>query len=170
MAQRDNTNTPDTPQGSDAEVALINDHKLLEQFAEMATAIPADLGGGTEDIVAKILSATTWDQLDEPWETSAIDDILGLTLHVTKVTRRPSTYQGGLGVFLVVHLTDTKTGKEYVKTTGAISVVAQLVRAYFMGVTALTIQWVRAERPSANGYYPQHLKVVDAAMPVKGSV
>jgi hypothetical protein len=159
----------DVDEQQSTEVALINDAKLLEAFAEMAVMIPADLGGGTEDILRKILSAQTWDQLDEPWETSEIDDILGKTLHVTKVVRRPSTIQGGLGIFLVVHLLDTTNGKEYVKTTGSVSVVGQLARAYALGCTALTVQWLRSERPSANGYYPQHLRVIDAAMPAEAA-
>jgi hypothetical protein len=165
-------NTPpvtDVDAQQSAEVALINDEALLQEFAEMAVMIPADLGGGTEDILRKILSATTWDQLDEPWETSSIDDIIGLTLRVTAVKRRPSTYAGGLGVFLVVTLTDPRSGKEYVKTTGSVSVVGQFARAYALGVTAMTVQWCRAERPSTSGYYPQHLKIIDAHTPDKAS-
>src|SRR5690349_758311 len=133
-----NTPVTDVDQQQSAEVALINDTALLEQFAEMAVMIPADLGGGTEDILRKILSAKTWDELDEPWETSEIDDILGKTLHITRVQRRPSTFRGGLGVFLVIHMTDTRNGKEYVKTTGSVSVVGQIARAYALGVTAMT--------------------------------
>lgn len=165
------SNTPaptDVDEQQSQEVALINDAKLLESFAEMAVMIPADLGGGTEDILRKILSAKTWDELDEPWETSEVDDILGKHLHVTKVTRRPSTFRSGLGVFLVVHLLDTKTRKEYVKTTGSVAVVGQLARAYALGVTALTIEWCRADRPTDSGYYPQHLRIIDAAMPDPG--
>lgn len=157
-------NTPartDVDDQQGAEVAVITNKAILAQFAEMAVAIPADLGGGTEDILAKILAAETWDQLDEPWETSDIDDILGKELTITKVTRRPSTFRGGLGVFLVVHLMDKRSGKEYVKTTGSVSVVGQIARAYFIGAMPLTVEWVRADRPSDNGYYPQHLKVLD---------
>jgi hypothetical protein len=146
-----------------AEVALINDRELIERFAEMAVMIPADNSGGTEDILRKILSAETWGQLDEPWQATQVDDILGKTLHITKVTRRPSTMAGGLGQFLVIHLQDAKTGKEYVKTTGSIAVVGQIARAYALGVTALTVEWCKAERPSASGFYPQHLRVIDAA-------
>jgi len=130
-------------------------------------AIPADLGNGTEDILAKILAAETWDQLDAPWETSDIDDIQGLELTITKVTRRPSTFKGGLGVFLVVHLMDKRTGKEYVKTTGSVSVVGQIARAYFLGAMPLSVKWVRAERPSDSGYFPQHLEILDGVTPDK---
>lgn len=155
----------DVDQQQTAEVALIQDAQLLAQFAEMAVMIPADDGSGAERIMAKILSAETWDQLDEPWNASSIDDIAGKTMHITKVTRSPSTIAGGLGIFLVVHLQDPKSGKEYVKTTGSISVVAQLARAYALGISALTVQWLKAERPTPGGYYPQHLRILDAATP-----
>lgn len=159
----------DESEQASTEVALINDAALLEHFAEMAVMIPSEDGSGTENILRKILSAKTWDELDEPWETSDIDDILGKDLSVTKVTRRPSSYAGGLGVFLVVHLMDQKTGQEYVKTTGSVSVVAQFARAYALGITAMTIRWLRSDRPSENGYYPQHLRIIDAATPGRTS-
>jgi len=168
-----NAKTPAVPESVDdqqsAEVAVINDEALLAKFAEMAVMIPADVGGGVEDILAKILSATTWDQLDEPWETSTVDDILGKTLRITSVVRRPSTFHSGLGLFVIVKLLDPRNGTEYVKTTGSVSIVAQLARAYAMGVTAMTVQWCRAERPSENGFYPQHLKIIDATIPDKAS-
>lgn len=151
------------------EVAVITDRKLLETWAERATAIPAELDGGTEDILRKILSATTWTQIDEPWKTSEVDDILGKHLRVTKVTRRPSTFDGGLGVFLIVKLTDPRDGKEYVKTTGSISVVGQLAQLYWLGAYGITIEWCRAKRASEHGFYPQHLIIHDALVPVRGS-
>lgn len=168
MTAKTNPQTPDVADQTSTEVALINDAKLLEQFGQMAVAIPSDIGGGTEDILRKILAADTWDALDEPWETSDVEDILGKHLRITKVVRRPSSFTSGLGMFLVVTLVDPKTQEEYIKTTGSVSVVAQLARAYFLGVTNMLVEWCRADRPSTNGYYPQHLKVIDATSPIKG--
>lgn len=159
-----NANTPSRQSVDDqqsAEVATITDTKLLEAFAEMAVMIPASNGGGTEDILAKILSATTWDQLDEPWETSDVDDIIGKRLKLTRVERRPSTFRGGLGVFLVCHLLDPKTGKEYVKTTGSVAVVGQIASLFAHGWFPAMVEWCKSERPSERGYYPQHLRVHD---------
>lgn len=169
MARTQDSQAIDVAEQASNEVALINDAALLEQFAEMAVAIPSDVGGGTEDILRKILSATTWDELDEPWETSDVEDILGKQLRITSVVRRRSTFAGGLGIFVIVKLTDPKTGTEYVKTTGSISVVAQLARAYFLGVTNMLVEWQRADRPTEKGFYPQHLRVIDATTPVKGN-
>lgn len=162
----------DTPQEvqtvddqASAEVATIQDRKLLEQFAEMAVMIPAELDGGTEDILRKVLSAKTWEQIDEPWKTTDVEDILGKRLVVSKVTRRPSSFSEGLGMFLIVDLLDPRTGKHYIKTTGSVSVVGQFAALYAMGATAVTIEWCRAKRPSERGYYPQHIVVHDATMP-----
>lgn len=146
------------------EVATIIDQKLLEQFAEMAVMIPADLGGGTEDILRKILSAKTWDQIDEPWRSTSVDDILTKRLRVTKVTRRPSTFEGGLGMFLIVHLTDIKGGKEYVKSTGSVAVVGQFAALYAMGAKDIIIEWCKAKRPSESGYFPQHIVIHSATV------
>lgn len=147
------------------EVAVITDTKLLEVWAERATAIPAELDGGTEDILRKVLSATTWAQIDEPWRTTDVDDIVNKPMRVVKVTRRPSTFEGGLGVFLIVKLKDARDGKEYVKTTGSIAVVGQLAQLYFLKATAITIKWCKAKRPTEQGFYPQHLEIIDAHVP-----
>lgn len=158
--------TVDEQQSQD--VALITDRKLLEQWAERATAIPAELDGGTEDILRKVFSATSWAQIDEPWRTTDVDDIVGKTLRLTKVTRRPSTFESGVGVFLIVKLTDARDGKEYVKTTGSIAVVGQLAQLFYLGATAIQIKWCKAKRPTEQGFYPQHLEIVDAHVPGQG--
>lgn len=147
------------------EVAEITDKALLAQFAEMAVMIPADPGGGTEDILRQILSATTWDQLNDPWSASEVDDLKGLTLHVTSVIRRASSFKGGLGMMLVIKMTDAKTQKQYVKATGSVAIVGQFAWLYAVGATAVTIQWHKAERPTEKGFYPQHIEIIDAYVP-----
>lgn len=149
-----------------AEVALINDTALLEQFAEMALLIPSDPGEGTENILRQVLGATTWDELDSPWEVSGLEEILGRPMRLIGAKRMPSTFAGGLGVFLVLEMRDIKTGKEHVKTTGSISVVGQVARAYALGLTNVIFEWQQAPRASKNGFFPQHLKILSAETPV----
>jgi len=163
-----NASTParqDVDHQQSAEVATITNKQLLAQFAEMATMIPAELEDGTEAILARILSAETWDDLDAPWETSSVEDILGKTLRIEKVTRRPSTFKGGLGMFLVVTLKDHKTGDTYIKTTGSVAIVGQIAAAYAKGWMPVEVEWMQAERPTENGYYPQHLRITDSFAP-----
>lgn len=151
-----------------AEVATITDMDLLRQFGEMAVAIPAEPGGGTEDILKRVLGAKTWDELDQPWRTSDIKDILGKRLRLVSVNRRPSTFDGGLGQFCVVKLTDPRDGKEYVKTTSSVAIVGQLAWLYFNNATAVTVEWCQATRATERGYFPQHLIIHDAHVPGQG--
>lgn len=165
MAKQEIAPRTDVDEQQSAEVALINDAALLTMFAEMAVMIPADDGNATEDILKQILTAETWDDLDAPWEVSAIDDVINKPMRITSAKRLPSTFAGGLGVFLVIALVDIKTGETYIKTTGSVSVVAQVARAYALQCTDVIVEWKRAERPSKNGYFPQHLKVLSATSP-----
>lgn len=165
MAKQEVEKRADVDEQQSAEVALINNAAILTMFAEMAVMIPADDGNATEDILNQILTAETWDQLDAPWEVSPIDDVLGKQLRIVSAKRLPSTFAGGLGVFLVLGLRDIVTGKEYVKTTGSVSVVAQVARAYALQCTDVIVEWKRADRASKNGYFPQHLKVLSATAP-----
>lgn len=151
-------------------VAVITDPALLARFAEMATAIPAMEEKGMEDILRQVFAAKTWQDVDKPWRTSRVDDIIGKDLRVTSVRRLPSRYRDGLGIFLVVKMWDAREQKEYVKATGAIAVVGQFVQLYFMGVTALTIRWCQAKEPTEDGYYPQHLEIIDAHVPGQDGV
>lgn len=170
MARNESTEvatTVDTQQSQD--VALITDRELLSQWAERATAIPSESDGGTEDILRKIFEATSWAQIDEPWRTTDVDDIVGKPLRLTKVVRRPSTFESGLGVFLIVHLHDPKDKKDYVKTTGSIAIVGQLAQLYYLGATAITVRWCKAQRPTEKGFYPQHLEIIDAHVPERGA-
>ena len=162
MARQTDVATTQVDEQQSAEVALINDTALLEQFAEMALMIPSDPGEGTENILRQILGASTWDELDSPWETSEIDDILDKPMRLVGAKRMPSTFAGGLGVFLVITMRDIRKGDTYVKTTGSVSVVAQIARAYAMGLNDVIFEWCRATRASKNGFYPQHLKILSA--------
>jgi hypothetical protein len=167
---RGNSNPQAEDEQPGSEVALITDPKLIAQFAEMVTMIPSEDGSGTENILRQLLAAKTWEDLSKPWETSDVDDLRGLTLRVTKVTRRPSRKAGGLGMFLVVHMTDTKTGKDYVKATGSINVIGSLVAAYANHWMPLTVEWHKATEASDNGFFPQHLRIVDGVTPMQGNV
>ena len=161
MASSVKAHTPADDPSESQEVALIQDRKLLEQFAEMAVMIPAEDGNGNESILRQILSASSWAELDKPWESSSIDDIIGLPLTITKVLRRPSTFAGGLGVFLVLFMQDKRSGKEYVKATGSLAVVGQVVRGYALGAMPMSVEWCKSKRPTEDGYYPQHLRLLD---------
>lgn len=165
MAKDAPTQVATVDEQASSEVAILQDKQLLERFADMAVMIPAEDGGGTESILRQLLSAQTWADLNEPWESTDIDDIIGKHLRLESVVRRPSTFAGGLGQFLIVKCSDQKTGKKYVKTTGSISVVGAFAWLYATGTTAVLFEWCKAARPTEQGFYPQHIRIIDAHTP-----
>lgn len=146
---------------ADTDVAVITDPKVLAAFAEMAALIPAHDGNGAEDILRKILAAKSWTELDDPWDTAALDDVLDKPHMLVSATRLPSRYKRGLGMFVVLHLLDPKTGEERIKTTSAISIVGQVACAYARNWLPLKVIWRRAEEDTQAGFRPQHLEIID---------
>lgn len=150
------SDTPD-PAGPGQALAVTNP-ELAARFAEMATLIPSETGDGAERILEQILAAPSWDHLDDPWESSNAAGLAGKTLLIRSCTRRPSDFRDGLGIFLVVDSLDARTGEAIIWTTSAVSIVAQLVRAYSLGELPAYAQVIVAERATERGYHPHHLK------------
>lgn len=140
--------------------------ELVSQFAGMAMLIPSETTDAVESIISQILAAPGWDMLDDPWETTDAKRLAGRIFTIDSLTRRPSQFKDGLGVFLVVHSTDAQTGEQFVWTSSAMGVVAQLVRAYAADWLPLYATLVIAERPTESGYYPHHLKFHGPTKPV----
>jgi hypothetical protein len=141
--------------------------ELVEQFAAMAMIIPSETTDAVESIVTQILSAPTWDALDDPWESTQAEALAGVVFRLIDVTRRPSSFRDGLGLFLVIHCINASTGEKFVWTSSATSVVAQIVRAYVAGWLPIYAELVIAERPTESGYRPHHLKFHGPDWPVR---
>jgi hypothetical protein len=149
----------DQPAGETSNLPAVISAELAEEFATMASMIPSEDGAGYERILEALLHSTSLEQLNEPWETSKVHALAGRVLRIDSVTRRPSDFRDGLGVFLVVRGADVKTGIVHTITTGAISVVGQLVWAYAHSELPFYAEFVIAERATADGYHPHHLKI-----------
>lgn len=145
---------------ADANQVMVISAQTRELFAGMAMMIPTSEGNGAENIVLQILRATTWDELDNPWKTDKADEMIGIEVAIDSVTRHASSYADGLGIFLVIHGHEVKSGDEVYYTSGSVSVVAQLVRAYALGAFPLYTVLRKADRPTEKGYYPHHLEIL----------
>jgi hypothetical protein len=145
-----------------SELAIL-DKGLLAQFAEMVTLIPSEDSSGAERILAQVLSAQSWDALDDPWESSKVEQLAGKILRLDHAERRPSDFREGLGMFLVLHCTDTDSGEGVVVTSSAVSVIGQVTRAYALRALPLYIEFVIAARATTRGYHPHHLKIHGSA-------
>lgn len=132
---------------------------LVKRFADMAVLIPDDTEDGGARMLDAILSAKTWEALNDPWESSNGEALVGKLLKLTSAKKMPSTFEGGLGIFLVIDYTDTNTGETGVLTTSAVSIVGQIAAAYAHEWMPLYAEVVVADRPTKRGFLPQHLKI-----------
>jgi len=134
---------------------------LKEAFLAMLERVPEPDDDGTARIVAAILGAETPQELDAAWDAEGMRDFCDQAVIVRAVHKLPSTYTGGLGVFLVCRCELPGVGEELILTTGSVSIVAQLVKAHTHGWLPLTVVPRKAE--SRNGYFPMHLELVRQA-------
>lgn len=131
----------------------------LQRFQDMAMLIPETESDGGASFIMDIMNAQSAADLDANWAEKDSEKMVGVELQFEGVTRSVSDFSDGLGVFLVVKATDTKTGEPVTFTTGSSNVVAQLVKAYteswfpFQGVI------VKSIKASKAGYYPQHIQI-----------
>lgn len=138
---------------------------LLAQLEDAVKLVPTENGAGMEGMLSRLLAATSIADLNKPWESTSGRLLAGRTLSIRGIIQRPSTFAGGVTIFLVVDSVDMKTGEEVTWTTSAIMTVMQLVMAYKLGFFPLTAEVVVAERPTAGGFYPYHLNVVGGNVP-----
>lgn len=142
------------------EIAPIVSPATMALFAQMAVGIPeSNDGEAYENIVLQVLAASDVDGLNAPWDTDDAEKLVGYRLKIESITRRPSDYAEGLGLYLVCKGTNLGTGETFVWSTGSVSVVAQLTRAWHLQQFPVICELQVADTPTKNGYRPQHLKI-----------
>lgn len=145
------------PISEDGPVVLRPD--IVMAYEAMIADVPEAGGDGFEAILQAVLDAQGLQDLDAPWRSSGLEDWANLPLRITGLKRMPSDYDGGLPFFLVVQAVQPATGEIVTITTGAVSIVAQLAKAWSAGWFPLDVIPRKAARPSARGFYPMHLEV-----------
>lgn len=113
-------------------------------------------------IAQQILFAKDVSELDQPWSgTAGLGEYNGQEIVIHSIRRAPSSFKAGTGVFLILDV-EQATGEHTVVTTGSVSVVVQLLKAYDLNAFPLRVIPRVSDRESSNGYYPQHLEIVTA--------
>ena len=133
---------------------------IVEAYESMIATVPEAGQDGFERILEVIAQANNVADLDAAWRSRGMEELAGIPLTIRGIKKMPSDFESGLPWFLVVDGVNEVTGEPVTVTTGAVSVVAQLVKAWSMGAFPIRVRPVVAERPSRSGYYPQHLEVL----------
>lgn len=136
--------------------------EVRQRFLDMVNLLPRGESDGGAGIIASLIEAGSPEALNAPWEADSTKSLVGKVVQINGVKVRDSDYTEGLGVFLVVEAVNLTTGEAMVFTTGAGSVVSQLVIAHAQGWMPLVAEIVQSSKPTKDGYYPIHLRVIES--------
>lgn len=159
MGTRDSAGDPGDNDQAGSELTVLSP-AVVATYEAMIATVPEAGAGGFESILEQLANATDVYQLDAPWRSAGLADYRNRRLVVTGIRRMVSDFAGGLPWFLILDAADRETGEKLAITTGAVSVVAQLVKAWDLGKFPLEVIPRVADRASSAGYYPMHLEMV----------
>lgn len=134
------------------------DNRLsLRQLVEQLDEADGDM---ENRIVMQVLSATDAEDVDAPWQSRKLSDWNGEIITVHTLKRMPSDLDADVPYYLVVQGVEGKTGKPVTATTSSKAVMAQLLKLHLLGALPLSVIPRKTERPTARGFYPEHLEIV----------
>lgn len=142
-----------------AEPTVLNP-ATIAAYGAMLELVPDAGEGGMDGILLALAQASDPADLDAPWRTAGLGELVGIALHVTGIRKAPSDYAGGLPFFLIIDGAIKETGETVAVTTGAIGAVAQLLNAMRLGAFPLTVIPRLAGQPQPGRNQPIYLEVV----------
>ena len=141
------------------DIASLNE---IEQALRTGVA-PEERERDPEDVaremIEQLLTAESDEELERP-EAEGWGEFVGVPFEVQSFVWRPSSYEDGQAVFLVVRALDPRDGRLRVLTTGSGQVIAQLVNRAKRGTLPAILELVANETKKGNTVY--HLKTPDA--------
>lgn len=142
----------------DGEIVL--SPEVAQRVRDLLSLLPVEDGGGSDLLIEQLLMADTWQQLNDPWESTSGKLLIGKFVRIDSAQLRPSEFEGGMGAFLVVKGADMATKERLVWTTSALAVVTQIARLNAEGWLPGYANIVEAKRPTKRGFKPYHLQFV----------
>lgn len=136
---------------------------LLEAYPGLVMAIPLAEGGDGSEMVADILAAESWEQLNgDEGSLPNARAVKGRELKVHGITRHESTEEGGIGWYLVIESTDIHTGELVRWQTSSMMVMAKLVKLSQLRCYPALVKISEAEKATKAGRKPLDMAVLSA--------
>ena len=143
---------------SGTEVVVKDTDSAIARFLSAAqTQQVIDPEQAALDMVRRILTAGTPDEVLEGSAAIHAVDVLGQTLTVVGVKWNESDNASGPNFYAVMECVDAE-GEPFAVTCGAISVMAQLFRMDELHAFPVRVAIEEAARPTKSGYKPMHLR------------
>lgn len=112
----------------------------VAQFAELVTAVPVAADGDSMDIVARVLEATTVDELAEENGLPSTKSLAPFAPYITEVTRRPSDHPSNTGFYLICDGA-LPSGEAVRFTAGGEQTVAVLAKLHQLGAYPIQVSF-----------------------------
>ena len=141
---------------------------INRELTRMLEAVPGRSDQAGLEMFMQILSATSPDELDKPWNGNGIADYLDQHIIITDVHKEVSSYADGPGYFLVCPGVEVATGQAVTFITSSVQEMAQILVAYTNGWLPWHCVPRIAAKPTAKGYYPRHLETWRAGVTALG--
>lgn len=142
----------------------LTDPGVTESLILLVSELPdAEDDDGQERVLAQLLAAESPEDLNRPWVPIGIEQQMDTPFQILRVTRRPSDFQDGIGVYVLIHAIDVRSGEPVVRSTGSINIIAQLIMAHTRGWLPLTAIPRGPKRPKPGRKGPYRLEFVAGA-------
>lgn len=145
---------PGEPTGSAIAVIGPATARVVEMLEDDARTIVDATGQVMEDIFARIVSASTADDVLADDSTLDAVDVLGERLQLWDFRTYKSDFEGGLRWFVALKVVRLDTGDDAVITCGAQKVLAQCVKLKSLKALPVVVKFVRKERATQAGHHP----------------
>src|SRR4051812_39975402 len=105
---------------------------VVSQFQELVTTVPLAEDGDGLDIIARVLTAESVDELAADDSLPSSKDLAPFAPHVQGISRRPSDHPGNTGFYLIVDAVTTK-GEPIRFSAGGEQTIAMLCKLHQLG-------------------------------------
>lgn len=139
---------------SKAEVTTPATGKELRAQLDITLSDPADMA---IVIAARQANANSAAELFSDNGNAGWENHVGTPFYVRRVYWLESSFEDGIGFYAIVEAVNADTGEQVTLTTGSTGVCIQLAKALQMGWLDEPVKLKVADRPTADGYYPQRL-------------
>lgn len=140
------------------EVVKPGDARVLAFMQAGKETVAADPEAAQLDIVRRILSGDTPDEVLTQAEAMHSRDVLGESIIIDGFRYQESDLEGGgIGFYMLLDCV-TPQGEPYVVTCGAVNVMAQLHRLAELGALPGVFSIVEMGKPTKRGYKPMWLQ------------
>jgi hypothetical protein len=110
------------------------------------------------DIIAQVLSADSVDEVLADTAVMGLREMLDVPFTLWGAKFNQSSFEAGAPFYCILDITPATTGIRGVASTGAQTVIAQIVRMHMLNAFPLVVKAIYAtDKPTANGYRPYRL-------------